>query len=205
MRATRDHGCKRSGGFTGAASRGHRARGPGEIDRMWDSSSDNLTRHWWFSENLFNLASSQSAAVNQSTRDWLRDRLAVSFSSVTAINIEFRLGLEPLFLLSRPGACRCPGFRELLAPVAQAPAKPARITRKNTTPFFRVKRPNISCHLFRRIGYRTPSGPNGPGSGTPRLRHLMSLQTRSHYQADAASDSGWTGVTVAGLGKNPLT
>ena len=54
--------------------------GPVSLYRMWDSSSDNRTRHWWFSENLFNLASSQSAAANQSTRDWLRDRLAVSFN-----------------------------------------------------------------------------------------------------------------------------
>ena len=83
--------------------------GPANLYRMWDSSSDNLTRHWWFSENLFNLASSQSAAVNQSTRDWLRDRLAVSFNFGNCNRIsKLKSALEPLFLLSRPGACRCP-------------------------------------------------------------------------------------------------
>lgn len=48
--------------------------------RIWDSTMDNRIRHWWFSEHLLNLAAAQSAIARQSVRDWLRDRLAVSFN-----------------------------------------------------------------------------------------------------------------------------
>jgi hypothetical protein len=51
--------------------------GPTTLFRLWDSGKDNRTRHWWFSEHLLNLAEAQR---EQSPRDWLRDRLAVSFN-----------------------------------------------------------------------------------------------------------------------------
>ncbi|MFZ0705176.1 MAG: hypothetical protein WAM71_06200 [Candidatus Korobacteraceae bacterium] len=48
--------------------------------RVWDSTMDNRTRHWWFSEHLLNYAVRESKATGQSTHDWLRDRLAVSLN-----------------------------------------------------------------------------------------------------------------------------
>jgi hypothetical protein len=56
--------------------------GPLTLYRIWDSSSDKDRRNWnwWFSEGLWNLAIAKSESVNQPTRDWLRDKLAVSFS-----------------------------------------------------------------------------------------------------------------------------
>jgi hypothetical protein len=54
--------------------------GPMTLYRIWDSKMDNRTRHWWFSEHLFNLTAAQSAIAKQSVRDWLRDRLALSFN-----------------------------------------------------------------------------------------------------------------------------
>lgn len=54
--------------------------GPVTLYRVWDSKSDNRTRHWWFSEHLLNVAVRESKVAKQSPRDWLRDRLAVSLN-----------------------------------------------------------------------------------------------------------------------------
>ena len=54
--------------------------GSQNLYRVWDSSMENRTRHWWFSEHLLNHAVRESRAARQSTQDWLRDRLAISLN-----------------------------------------------------------------------------------------------------------------------------
>jgi hypothetical protein len=49
------------------------------VYRIWDSRKNNRTGHWWFSDHLLNVASRESKAANQSTQDWLRNRLAISY------------------------------------------------------------------------------------------------------------------------------
>jgi hypothetical protein len=53
--------------------------GPTTLYRLWDSKEKNQMRNWWFSQHLWNLAVTHSSAAKQSLRDWLRDRLAISF------------------------------------------------------------------------------------------------------------------------------
>jgi hypothetical protein len=54
--------------------------GTRKLYRLWDSTDRNRTRHWWFSEQLLRTAALECKSSKMKVKDWLRDKLAISFN-----------------------------------------------------------------------------------------------------------------------------